>query len=234
MKNPYCTVDELGFPKFTAVDGIRYKLLPNNWKYLTGEAYLWAYKIAYLEYNREKIIHYAHQEKIPVLLLAGVAVAEVGGKPDRIKAYGVLQYRQIVDKFRGNNSYSNSTSVGALAIQLRAAAETMGINPSTLTTTQQLQLANCLLADDFNIKIVAKHLRELILYDYPGIDTEKLNDEQLILAGSRYNRGIARNKEDFIKSINAEKGSPDRKYSEYGRSILRKRNSINQIMGISE
>lgn len=139
MANPYCTIDELGFPRFDGVDFLRYKALPNSPRYVTGESYLWAYKAAYLQYNTERIKKYAHEANIPVLLLAGVAVAEAGGTPDRFKAYGVLQIRQIFyDTFNGNNKKSNATSVGVLAIQLRAAAETLRIDPSTLTTIQQL------------------------------------------------------------------------------------------------
>lgn len=228
--NPYCKVDELGFPKFTLPDFLRYRILSNDPRHVTGTSFLWAYKAAYLRYNKELIIKYAHQERIPVLLLAGVAVSEVGGTPDRLKAYGVLQVKQMVDKIYKNNKFSNSTSVGGLAIQLRAAAETLGIDPASLNTTQQLQLANCLLSDDFNIKVVARHLRELILYDYPSIDTRNLNDEQLILAGSRYNRGVARSKSDIVNSISSPINSQDRTWSEYGRRILEKRNTINQIM----
>ncbi|MDE1489021.1 hypothetical protein KKI90_22625 [Xenorhabdus bovienii] len=236
MKNPYCTVDELGFPRFDGIDFLRYKALPNNSRLVTGENYLWAYKAAYLHYNKELIINYAHKENIPVLLLAGVAVAEAGGTPDRIKAYGVLQIRQLFnDTLNGNNKKSNATSVGVLAIQLRAAAETLGIEPSTLTTTQQLQLANCLLTDDFNISIVAKHLKDLILFDNPNMeDTSILTDEQLILAGSRYNRGIERDKNDIIKSISSPIGTPEREYSSYGRRILEKKKSIYKILGIEE
>ncbi|MCG3463393.1 hypothetical protein L7G72_16440 [Xenorhabdus bovienii] len=234
MKNPYCTVDELGFPRFDAFDYVRYRALPNNPVYVTGESYLWAYKAAYLQYNKDLIIKYAHEANIPVLLLAGVAVAEAGGTPDRFKAYGVLQVRQLIDNtINGNNKKSNATSVGVLAIQLRAAAETLGIDPSTLTTKQQLQLSNCLLTDDFNIKIVAMHLRDLIIFDNQNIkDTRILTDEQLILAGSRYNRGIARDKNDIIKSISSPVGAKDRKYSSYGRKILEKKKSIYMILGI--
>jgi hypothetical protein len=236
MKNPYCTVDELGFPRFTGVDFIRYKVLPDSPLLVTGESYLWAYKAAYLQYNKDLIIKYAHEANIPVLLLAGVAVAEAGGTPDRIKAYGVLQYRQMFhDNFSGNNKKSNATSVGVLAIQLRAAAETLGIDPKTLTTTQQLQLANCLLTDDFNIRVVAFHLRDLIIFDNPDIsNTSILSDEQIILAGSRYNRGIARDKKDIIKSISSPPNAPDREYSSYGRRLLEKKESIYMIMGIKD
>ncbi|CDL83622.1 conserved hypothetical protein [Xenorhabdus szentirmaii DSM 16338] len=235
VKNPYCTVDELGFPRFDGVDFIRYKFLFNSDTLVTGESYLWAYKAAYLQYNKNLIIKYAHEANIPVLLLAGVAVAEAGGTPDRFKAYGVLQIRQIFnDTFNGDNKKSNATSVGVLAIQLRAAAETLGIDPSTLTTKQQLQLSNCLLTDDFNIKVVAMHLRDLIIYDYPNIkNTSILTDEQLILAGSRYNRGIARDKNDIINSISLPPGSKGREYSSYGRRILEKKKSIYMILGIN-
>ncbi|MBC8953990.1 hypothetical protein [Xenorhabdus sp. PB62.4] len=235
MKNPYCTVDELGFPKFDAFDFMRYKFLPDNPRFVTGESYLWAYKAAYLQYNTNLIIKYAHEAKIPVLLLAGVAVAEAGGKPDRIKAYGVLQVRQIFhDTFNGDNKKSNATSVGVLAIQLRAAAETLGIDPSTLTTKQQLQLSHCLLTDDFNIRVSALHLRDLILHDYPDIkNTSVLTDEQIILAGSRYNRGIERDKKDFIKSIYSPSNLKERDYSSYGRRILEKKKSIYMILGVN-
>ncbi|MEE3651819.1 MULTISPECIES: hypothetical protein [unclassified Brenneria] len=231
MRNQFCDVDALGFPKFTGFDFIRYHL-PESSTYVTGKSYLWAYKSAYLAYNKDKIIRYAHEEKIPVLLLAGVAIAEVGGVPERFKAYGVLQFRQMInDTINGNNKSSNSTSVGSLAIQLRAAAETIGLPPSSLTSRQQLQLSNCLLSDDFNIRVVAKHLRELILFDNPEIDdTRQLNDEQIILAGSRYNRGTQREKKDFLKSISSPVGSPEREYSAYGRRILEKKESIYKIL----
>lgn len=154
--------------------------------------------------------------------------------PERTKSYGVLQVYQLLDLFkRSGNKKSNSTSVGSLAIQLRAAAETLGIDPDKLTSTQQLQLANCLLDDDFNISIVARHLKDLIVYDNRGItDTLNITDEQLILAASRYNRGIERKKEDFINSINAEIGDPLREYSSYGRVIIKRRSIINKILGM--
>ncbi|MCU5771821.1 hypothetical protein N5923_04035 [Erwiniaceae bacterium BAC15a-03b] len=234
MVNPFCKVDELGFPHFTAVDYIRFRFFPDNQRFLTGNNYLWAYKAGFLVYNRDRIMRYAREYNIPVLLLAGVAVAEAGGKPDRMKGYGILQIRQLIDLIKRNNSLSNRTSIGALAIQLRAAAETMGIDAAKLTHTQQFQLSACLLNNDFNIKVVAKHLHDLILHDYPDADTAKLTDEQIIVAGSRYNRGIQRTKSDFIDSIYAPVGSPLREYSEYGRRIVEKRETIENIMRLAQ
>ncbi|CNH81228.1 Uncharacterised protein [Yersinia pekkanenii] len=235
MNNQFCDINSTSsFPKWNGVDFSLWKLLPNNGRFGTGEPRLWAYKAAYLQYNRDKIIRYSQKERIPVLLLAGVTIAEVAGVPERFKAYGVLQAFQLMDFFkRSGNKRSNATSVGSLAIQLRAAAETLGIDPDQLNSTQQLQLANCLLDDDFNISVVAKHLKELIIHDNPGIiDTLNITDEQIIIAASRYNRGIDRDKKDFISSINAEKGNPIRSYSSYGRVIIKRRDIIKKILGI--
>ncbi|MEI7248974.1 hypothetical protein [Pectobacterium versatile] len=236
MKNMFCDINSTStFPKWNFIDAGLWYLLPDDERYVTGNPRLWAYKAAYLQYNKDKIISHAHREKIPVLLLAGVAVSEVAGTPERFKAYGVLQYYQIRDYFNNSgNTISNRTSVGSLAIQLRAAAETLGIDPSKLSTTQQLQLSNCLLDDDFNINIVAKHLKSLIFFDNPNIkDTLNISDEQLIIAASRYNRGIERKKDDFISSIKAPNGDPSRDYSSYGRTIIKRKNVIYKIIGMN-
>ena len=176
--NMFCKVDNEGFPHWNGVDFMRFWLLPNNQRFLTGENYLWAYKAAYLHYNKHKIIKIAKEEHIPAILLAGVSAAEVGGTPERLKGYGVLQFRQLLEfLLKKDNQWSNAVSVGAVAIQLRAVAETLGINPKNLSSLQQFQLATCLYNNEFNLRIVAQHLRQLIKYDYPEADTETLNDE---------------------------------------------------------
>ncbi|MCO7512019.1 hypothetical protein NJH77_22475 [Serratia fonticola] len=235
MINKFCKINSTSnFPKWDGGDFALWKFFPDDEVLVTGESRLWAYKAAFLQYNKDRILKYAQKERIPALLLGGVAVAEVAGTPERAKAYGVLQAYQLIDYFKNTgNTKSNATSVGSLAIQLRAAAETLGIDPRTLSSTQQLQLANCLLDDDFNISVVAKHLRELIVYDNPGItDTVNITDEQLVIAASRYNRGIERNRDDFVASMSAEIGNPIRDYSSYGRTIIKRRDIIKKVLGI--
>lgn len=238
--NTFCKVDEYGFPHWNGLDFFRWYILPTNWHFMTGEAWLWIYKSAWLAHHRIIIKQYALEARIPEVLLAGVAVSEVGGTPERLKGTGVLQLRQVIESLTKSsselpygsvpNELSNATSVGSIAIQLRAAAETIGVEPDTLTHFQQFQLAQCLLDDRFNIQVVAFHLKDLILYDNPGIDTLNLSDEQIILAGSRYNRGTQRAKQDILDSIKAEKGMPIREYSEYGRRIIEKKEIILNIL----
>ncbi|WP_368543984.1 hypothetical protein [Enterobacter soli] len=227
----YCKIDEYGFPHWDGFDAFRWYILPTSWEFMTGDAYLWLYKSAWFIYHRDMIRQYAKEAGIPELLLAGVAVSEVGGMPERFKGLGVLQAKQVIDEILDeNNKYSNTTSVGSIAIQLGVAAQTLGIDPDTLDHFQQFRLAQCLLDNSFNIRVVAFHLRDLILYDNPGIDTSKITDEQFILAGSRYNRGIQRNAADIINSIYAPIGSSSREYSEYGRQILKKKETIMKIL----
>jgi len=231
-KHVNCEVDGYGFPHWNGFDFFRWYVLPTNWNFMTGKAYLWYYKTAWLVHHRAKIKQYAYEARIPEVLLAGVAVAEVGGTPERFKGVGVLQFRQLVEEVLGkNNSSSNATSVGSIAIQIGVAATTIGIEPDTLTSFQQFQLSQCLLVDDFNIRVVAFHLHDLVLYDNPNIDTLYLSDEQIILAASRYNRGIMRDKGDILMSINKEPNTPGREFSEYGRRIIEKKETILKIMG---
>ncbi|CNI13195.1 Uncharacterised protein [Yersinia pekkanenii] len=118
-------------------------------------------------------------------------------------------------------------------MQIRVVAETIGLDPSTLTMLQQHKLADYLLSDSFNIRVVAKHLNSLILFDNQKIiNASNLTDEQIILAGSRYNRGIERHKDDFVNSIAAPVGSSVREYSSYGRRIIENKSTRYQILGV--
>jgi hypothetical protein len=227
----FCRVDEYGFPHWNGLDLFRWYVLPTNWDYMTGDAYLWLYKTSWIIYYRSAIKQYAREAEIPPLLLAGVAVAEVGGTPDVTKGTGILIARQVLDEVLGRNHRSaDKTSVGSIAIQIGVAAETLGIDPRTLDHSQQYRLAQCLLDNRFNIRVVAFHLRDLILYDNPGINTAILTDEQIILAGSRYNRGTQRNAGDIVNSIYESPEKPSREYSEYGRRIFEKRQAIMNIL----
>jgi hypothetical protein len=227
----YCKVDKFGFPHWNGFNAFRWYILPTSWRYMTGDAYLWLYKTSWLIFHKDMIIKYAREAEIPDFLLAGVAVSEVGGMPDRLKGIGVLQARQVLDELMNDNKKrANTTSVGSIAIQLGVAAKTLGIDPFSLDHFQQYRLARCLLENDFNIRVVAFHLRDLILYDNPGINTAVLTDEQVILAGSRYNRGTQRSADDIINSIYARPGTPSREYSEYGRNIIEKKESIIKIL----
>lgn len=228
----FCRVNEYGFPHWDGFDAFRWYIIPTSWKYMTGDAYLWIYKSAWFIYHKNMIKQYAKEAQIPVLLLAGVAVSEVGGMPERFKGFGVLQAKQVIDELLNKkNKHSNTTSVGSIAIQLGVAAQTLGIDPKALDRFQQFRLAQCLLDNSFNIRVVAFHLRDLILYDNPGINTAILTDEQIILAGSRYNRGVQRSATDIINSIHAPVGSPTREYSEYGRHIIQKKQTIMEMLG---
>jgi hypothetical protein len=82
------------------------------------------------------------------------------------------------------------TSFGSVSIQLRTAVETMGLNPSEMSTAQLRSLASCLQKDVFNIEVVARHLRQLLDHDGLQKNPPLLTMEQVQIVGARYNRGI--------------------------------------------
>ncbi|MEW7311304.1 hypothetical protein AB1E22_00990 [Buttiauxella gaviniae] len=232
MDGKFCNPQGRNFQRWDMIDVSIWKLHSDDAENYWGQPYLYLYKDSFIKFHKTLIFTYAQQAKIPALLLASVAWQEAGGKPDDLKPQ-VLLFRQLIDYFHKNNDYSNKVSIGVVAMQIRVVAETLGIDPRTLSTTQQLQISQCLQTDSFNLKIVAMHLYNLIKHDYPNADTLNLTDEQLILVGARYNRGVERKKDDFIQAISLDAKDPRRNYISYGLAILKRREHIKKLLGIS-
>lgn len=86
--------------------------------------------------------------------------------------------------------------------------------------------------DDFNLRVTANYLRDLILYDYPDVATLYMTDEQYIMAGVRYNRGVQRRLEDFTQLISnvPKRGTEDYNYISYGMRLLEIREHIRALL----
>ncbi|BES83097.1 hypothetical protein PEC302107_01950 [Pectobacterium araliae] len=226
-----CNISTVRFRKWDEVDVLFWKLSKNDPDRRSGEFYSNAYKDAYIQYNKELIIQTANFVGIPPELLGGVAWIEVGGKPE--------EYKPIIMNWREQFSFvpgikpADHTSVGSVAMQIRVAARTLGLDPSALTTRDQLELSACLMEDEFNLRLVALHLRDVILYDYPEAASLHPTDIQYKMAGIRYNRGIERNKDDFVRYINAntQRGDPDWHYVSYGERLLQIRPHLHRLLG---
>lgn len=230
-RNKFCDIRHAGFRKWDEIDAMYWKLTRNNPERKSGEYYLNAYKDAYVGYNKDKIIKYAYQAGILPELLGGVAWIETGGMPEEYK-FQIFEAKRTL----GLKAYpADKTSFGSVAMQIQVAARTLGFDPSTLTTRDQLELASCLMEDDFNLWIVAQHLRDMILYDYPDVATLYLTDEQYMLAGIRYNRGAERALSDFIRFIHMKpsRGSTEFDYISYGARLLQIRNHIRKLLGLT-
>lgn len=223
----FCAPDNSNYPKWNSWDIFKWRALSE--KMGGGRAYLEAYKDGWVVYNKFRIKDAAEQHRIPPVLLACVAWAEVGGKPDGIKR-PAFRARTLQRTLAGRpvkfGKPPEETSVGAVSIQLRVASKELGIPVELLSYLDRMNLITCLETDAFNLNIVARHLKNLILFDYPGIDTSNLTDEQFIVAGSRYNRGIERALDDFANSIKLPPGSQGRQFSEYGRGMLEHRGHV--------
>ncbi|MDR2207973.1 MAG: hypothetical protein LBE22_03235 [Azoarcus sp.] len=167
-----------------------------RWKVLSEEAgggkqYIQKFKDAWVHHNREKIKSAAHTYGFPPELLAGVCWIEVGGDPnfiDRV-AFEVRSFDwsgpPVIDKL-AITRHPTKTSFGSVSIQLRTAAQTLGLNSDEMDTAQLRKLANCLERDMFNIDTVAKHLKDLIARDKL---TSPFSMDDVRIIGARYNRG---------------------------------------------
>lgn len=220
------------YPKWDVLDAIW-------WKTFGGDDYLTKYKDGYIIYHKERIKEIALEYNIPPELLAGVARNEVGGIPDFVKQDIVLKIRSF--DYSGNDWVDDNltitkrperTSIGLIAMQIRIVAETFERDPKKLSDNEIYYISQCLMKDSFNLPMVANHLRFLIKFDHPNIDTSNLNDIELVVAGARYNRGTTRKLNDLIRSYNSPKGDAIREWTSYGNRILENRDRTRKLLGI--
>lgn len=228
LKKRFCTIPQTKFRKWDEIDVLFWKLGRNDARGRSGVFYLNAYKDAYVQYNRDKIINHANAAGIRSDLLGAVAWIESGGMPENFK-FQVFEAKRMIGLA---NKPIDKTSFGSVAAQIRVAAVTFGLDPSELTTRDQLELATCLMEDDFNLRVTANYLRDLILYDYPDVATLYMTDEQYIMAGVRYNRGVQRRLDDFIRLIRnlPKRGTEDYNYISYGMRLLEIREHIRTLL----
>ena len=179
--------------RWSVVHAIAWKVVPE--KLGGGNAFLWRFKDAWVRYNRNLIKKHAGDNRIPPELLAGVAHIEVGGDPTEqdtfafvVRAFDWSGPKWIDDHLTITKN-PGETSFGPVSMQLRTAARTLGLNPDKMSPAQLLNLGWQLERDAYNLRLAAKHLRDLVLFDSPGSDTRTLTEEQIVIVGSRYNRG---------------------------------------------
>jgi len=187
-------------PIWGIIDLLRWKLLPE--KAGGGKQYIQKFKDTWVRYNRERIKVAAHKYNFPPELLAGVCWIEVAGDPnfiDRV-AFEVRSFDwsgpPAIDKF-AITKHPAKTSFGSVSMQLRTAAQTLGMNPDEMNTKQFRELANCLERDVFNIETAARHIRQLMDHDKLSAP---LSMDDIRIIGARYNRGMGLSLEQIRKN----------------------------------
>jgi len=180
------------FIKWSVWDLIKWKSFPGT---AGGVTYIQRFKDSWVKYNQSNIRNEVATCNIPPELLAGVAWIEVGGDPT-IVDYIAFYIRDFdwsgptwIDQHMTITNHPSKTSFGAVSMQLRVAAETLGLNPKTLSLEQQRDLIKLLDSDVHNLRLVSKHLSNLLKHAFPKINTSHLTDEQIKIVGARYNRG---------------------------------------------
>lgn len=190
-------------PVWGAGNVLKWKTVPEKWG--GGIPYIQKFKDEWVKNNKVTIDLSAKENLIPPGLLAGVCWIEVGGDPnfiDRV-AFSVRSFDwsgpDWVDRNMTTTNVPQKTSFGPVSMQLRTAAQTMGLDQSKMTTGDYRRLASCLQQDIFNIKIVAQHLKQLVDHDANQCNIV-LSVDQIRIAGARYNRGIGLSLEAIRKN----------------------------------
>jgi hypothetical protein len=170
-----------------------------------GRAYIQSFKDAWVRHNKRTIIQTAHRLSLPPQLLAGVCWIEVGGDPNVIDDIA-LSVRSLdwsggpaIDRMAVTKN-PTLTSFGSVSMQLRVAAETLGLDASKMSYSELRTLAMCIEQDTYNIEVVAKHLRQLINHDKFQQNNTPLTTDQIRVVGARYNRGAALSLEKIKKN----------------------------------
>lgn len=175
----------------------RESLLPNHdWgvldfiKWQLGEK-ITKYKDAWVRDHATSIKIAARMNGLPPELVAGTAWAEVGGDPVIIDdiAHDVRSFDHSADPLLESLTITdkpNLVSAGDVSIQIRRVAETLGLDPARLSYRDRRAILNLLKNDQWNLAIVARHLRELADIDFKG---KAIGTDQMRIVGARYNRG---------------------------------------------
>ena len=159
-------------------------------------AYIQGFKTAWVVHNKLQILAAAKIHDLPIELLAGVCWIEVGGDPEIINRIA-FDARYSFDWTR-QLERPERTSFGQVSMQLRTAAQTLGIDLGEMTVSKWRELAYCLERDVYNIGMAARHLRELIDHDkLPS----PLSMDDVRIVGARYNRGKELSLEDIKKDM---------------------------------
>jgi hypothetical protein len=153
----------------------------------TGNLDLNKFKNQWVIGYKDVIKKAASQFNIPAILLAGVAHIEVGGDPPIADDLGFF-----VRNLPGAGFFqppADLTSFGNLSTQVRRGAEALGYEPDKLTDEQREQIVDSLKDPRQNIFIAAKHLSDLRDIEFPGVGSDEMTLEEMMVIAGRFNVG---------------------------------------------
>lgn len=190
---------DIGDADWGTLDFIK-RLLPG------GDEFRMEKRKKFISKYSEVISDAAKKYDIPTFLLAGVVYNEYSGKPEITDdlAFAVRSFDwsgpDWVDEMTITKN-PDSTSFGNVSMQVRRAAETVGLDDEGLNNKDRDEIIENLKDPITNIFIAAKHLEDLKNIDYSGINISELSDHDIKIIATRFNRGPDMTKEQIEQNL---------------------------------
>jgi hypothetical protein len=156
-----------------------------------------AFREQWITHNKEVIKAAAEKYGVPADLVGAVAYEEIGGSPlsydETVRSRRENWPTALLDLHDGGRAASlppDYTSMGAIDMQIRRAADTLGYDATALTEPQRTEILNSMRDAREQVFIATKHLADLKqAAGYGLIDPTALTDDQLREIAVRYSKG---------------------------------------------
>jgi hypothetical protein len=166
-----------------------------RWDQQPGE--LDQFKQQWITHNKEAIKAAAEKYGVPADLMGAVAYEEIGGSPlsydEKVFARRDTWPTWLLDAYDGGRAASlppDYTSMGAIDMQVRRAADTLGYDAAALTEPQRTEIMNSMRDAREQIFIATKYVADLKqAAGYGLIDPTALTNAQLAEIAVRYSKG---------------------------------------------
>ena len=192
---------EIGEADWNTLDFVRREMSPD------GHEFRMKKRRKFIEKYSKVIEDAANEFDIPVFLMAGVVFNEYSGKPESTDniAYFIRGIDwsgpDWIDEHLTITKNPDVTSFGHVSMQIRRAAETLGMDSENMSYKEKAEIIELLKDPVANIYIAAKHLQDLKEIDYSSIPSENLTDTDIKSIATRFNRGPDLTKEEITNNL---------------------------------
>ncbi len=152
-------------------------------------------KLEFINHYKDVIKDASREYGLPELLIAGVVYKEYGGDPMFVddglysERYAIQKIEDMINYDLISNKDKDLTSFGNVSIQVRRAWESLDYEKEEVSDSLKSEIIHSLKDPLENIYISSKHISDLRDMQYPDKTREELEEDEIRVIATRYNRG---------------------------------------------